>query len=185
MSRKIAKFILKMSNWKYKDFPEVEKAIVIMAPHTSNRDFFLGKLYFSVYGRIPAILIKKEAFFWPFASLLKKMGGIPVDRGRRTGLTQMAIDSFKNANARFYLVITPEGTRSKTKNWKKGFIRIAREANVPVMLTYLDKKYRKLGFKEFLDMSGTDAEIMERLKKTYLGVTAINPDNFITGYEQD
>ncbi|PLX06613.1 MAG: acyltransferase [Marinilabiliales bacterium] len=183
MFKAFAKAYLKLMRWKYNEFPDVQKAVVLMAPHTSMRDFFLGKMYFAVNGLKPTILIKKEAFFWPVGPIFKRMGGVPVDRGRKTGLTQQAIESFYKAKGNFYLVITPEGTRSKTKNWKKGFIRIAKGADVPVVIGFLDMSNRTAGVKGLLDMSGTDAEIMERLKRKYIGCQGIHKDKFTTGYE--
>jgi len=183
MGKVLAKLFIKLGRWKYNDFPDVDKAVVLMAPHTSMWDFVAGENIFSMYGYKPLVLIKKEAFVWPFGFFLKKMGGIPVDRGKRTGLTDKAIDSFAQAKSRFYLVITPEGTRKKTKNWKKGFIRIAKTANVPVVMGFIDCSRRSLGVLGCLDMSGSDEEIMERLKKKYIGFTGIRKDKFETGYE--
>ena len=183
MFKFFAKLYLGIFRWSYNEFPDVEKAILLMAPHTSMRDFFFGKVYCASQGFKPVVLIKKEAFFWPVGPILKRMGGVPVDRGRKTGLTQQSIDLFKNAKGSFYLVITPEGTRKKTKNWKKGFIRIALGANVSVVMGFLDCENRKMGVIDELDMNGTEAEIMERVKKKYLGLQGIHKDKFVTGYE--
>ncbi len=183
MGKTFAKLYLKIFNWDYNDFPDVDKAVVTMAPHTSMRDFILGKIYFASQGRKPTVLIKKEAFFWPFGYILKKMGGIPVDRGRKTGLTEQAIEFFKEDRERFYLVITPEGTRKKTKNWKKGCIRIAKAANVPIIIGFLDCENRKMGVKGLLNLEGDEKQVMERLKKEYKGLQGIHKDKFETGYE--
>ena len=183
MSKRLAKLFLKAGRWKFNDFPNVEKAVVLMAPHTSMWDFFYGKMYFATFGYKSVVLIKKEAFVWPFGHFLKKMGGVPVDRGKRTGLTDKAVESFENASGRFYLVITPEGTRKKTKNWKKGFIRIAKAAKVPVVLGFLDCSTRSMGNLGLLDMTGAEEEILERLKLKYTGFTGIYKDKFETGYE--
>ncbi len=183
MFKLFAKTYLKLFRWNYNQFPDIQKAIVLMAPHTSMRDFFLGKIYFAAHGLKPMVLIKKEAFLWPVGPILKKMGGIPVNRGRKTGLTEQTIEAFNNAKGRFYLVITPEGTRSKTKNWKKGFIRISKGANVPVLIGMLNCRIRFAGIKGELDMTGTDAEIMERLKRQYVGCVGFHKDKFETGYE--
>lgn len=183
MGKRIARFILKCSRWKYNEFPDVDKAVVLMAPHTSMWDFYYGKIYFIANGRKPTVLIKKESFFWPLGPILKKLGGIPVDRGKRTGITEKAIEAFEKESGRFYLVITPEGTRQKTKNWKKGFIRIAKAANVPVICGFIDFTTRSMGVMEPMDMSGTEEEIMERIKKRYVGLKGVHPDKFATGYE--
>ncbi|MDR2009559.1 MAG: 1-acyl-sn-glycerol-3-phosphate acyltransferase [Bacteroidales bacterium] len=183
MGKKLAKFVLKCRKWNYNEFPDIDKAVVLMAPHTSMMDFVYGKIYFIAHGKKPTILIKKEIFFWPMGPILRKLGAIPVDRGKRTGITDMAVETFKNKEGRFYLVITPEGTRKKTKNWKKGFIRIAKAANVPVICGFIDFKTRSMGVMEPLDMSGTDEEIMERVKRRYVGFEGVHPENFATGYE--
>ncbi len=184
MGKSLAKIFFKLSGWKYNELPNVGKAIILMAPHTSMWDFVLGKIYLKLFNREAKILIKKEAFFWPLGYFLKKVGGIPVDRGKSTGLTEKAIELLTNTDKDILLVITPEGTRKKTKYWKKGFIRIAKGANVPVLLGFLDTKTKNLGFMDFLDMQGTEAEIMERLKKKYTGLTGLRKNKFITGYEK-
>ncbi len=185
MGKNFSKFLLKCGRWKYNDFPDVKKAILLVAPHTSMVDFYYGSVYFSTQGHFAQALIKKEAFFWPLGPILKKLGAVPVDRGRRSGLTEKAITSFNEAEDEFFLVLTPEGTRSPTKNWKKGFIRIAKATNVPVILGVIDKGNRKMGVLDqpFLDMSGTDAEIMERLKRSYVGLEGLRKGKFKTGYE--
>ncbi len=174
----------KLTGWKYNEFPDVKKAVVLMAPHTSIWDFVLGKLYLNLFEKRAKVFIKKEAFWWPLGYFLKRWGGIPVDRGKRTGLTEKAIEMF-NQNSEFLLIITPEGTRKKTKYWKKGFIRIARGANVPVVLGFLDKKTKTLGFLDFVEIEGTDEEIMERVKRKYTGLTGLRKNKFETGYEQN
>jgi len=183
-SKRIAKFLIR--KWEYNSFPEdVEKAVVIMAPHTSMWDFCYGKLYFIVHGKKPAFLIKKEAFFWPLGPILRKLGGLPVDRGKRTGLTDEVIKAFSESEGEFYLVITPEGTREKTKNWKKGFIRIAKGANVPIICGFIDFVNKKMGVMPPLDMSGTEDEIMERVKQRYTGMEGFHKGKFATGYEEN
>lgn len=183
MKKTFAKIYFKLNRWKYNEFPDIKKAVVLMAPHTSFWDFVLGKLYFNLYNYKPQILIKKEAFWGPLGYFLKKWGGIPVDRGKRNGIADMLTKRIKEAKDRFYLVITPEGTRKKTKNWKKGFIKIAKEADVPVIVGFIDKKTKTLGVIGLLDMQGTDMEIMERLKKHYIGITGLRKNKFETGYK--
>ena len=46
MGKVLAKLFIKLGRWKYNDFPDVDKAVVLMAPHTSMWDFVLGKIYF-------------------------------------------------------------------------------------------------------------------------------------------
>ncbi len=180
--RLFSKIVIKFGKWKVDPFPEIKKAVVLMAPHTSMWDFVYGRLYFATKNRKPAVLIKKEIFKWPLGSILKKLGGVPVDRDNSVAITKQVIKLFEKHDE-FYLIITPEATRKKTKNWKKGFIKIARAADVPVIMSYLDCKNKIWGVKGILDMTGSDEEIMERLKKHYQGLTGVHPNRFETGYE--
>lgn len=148
-------FLLKMLGWEVdKTTPEnVKKCVIVVGPHTSNWDFIIGKLAFLHYGVKGKYLIKKEAFFFPFGPLLKKMGGIPVDRKKNNNLTEYAVSLFKE-NEVLFLTFTPEGTRSYNPNWKKGFYYIAQKAEVPIYICYLDYKNKKGGFHSLFEPTG-------------------------------
>ena len=113
-----------------------EKCILCVAPHTSNWDFILGQLYYRSKGRTAGFLMKKEWFFWPLGILFRKLGGIPVYRSKKTSLTDMLAERIKDVT-HFELAVTPEGTRSKVKKWKRGFYFIALKAGIPIQL-YVD-----------------------------------------------
>lgn len=51
----------------------------------------------------------------------KAVGGIPVDRSRKTSLVDQMVHNFAEYK-KFNLAITPEGTRKANPNWKKAFI---------------------------------------------------------------
>ena len=58
---KFALWILRRMGWKINDSPEnVDKAVIVMGPHTSNWDFIIGKLAFMHYGVKGRYLIKSE-----------------------------------------------------------------------------------------------------------------------------
>ena len=137
--RLISILILKLIGWTPVGGPPegIKKAIFITAPHTSNLDFFIGRMYAWMH-RLPIkTLIKKEAFFWPFGGLLRRTGGIPIDRSKATNSVDMAAEIFTKYDT-IYMAITPEGTRKLVKNWKKGFYYIAQKADVPIVLSFLD-----------------------------------------------
>lgn len=58
---------------------------------------------------------------FPLGLIFKAVGGIPVDRGRKTSLVDQMVHHF-NECKKFHLAITPEGTRKANPNWKKDFI---------------------------------------------------------------
>ncbi len=128
-----------MAGWKLGpvDGVDLPKCIVCVAPHTSNWDFIVGKLFYTSIGCNAGFLIKKEWFFFPFNLLFNWLGGVPVDRGKRTSVTDQMVERFKTSE-RFQLAVTPEGTRKRAKDWKKGFYFIALKANVPIVVAYFD-----------------------------------------------
>ena len=139
MKKAIYSFIyFRILGWKVVlDVPNCDKCIVCAAPHTTNWDLFIGKLYYGAIGRKTSFMMKKEWFFFPLGLLFKAVGGIPVDRGRKTSLVDQMVNHFRTSK-RFHLAITPEGTRTANPNWKKGFYYIAMEAEVPSILVAID-----------------------------------------------
>lgn len=145
--RKFVRFFLGLFGWKIDTAvpKDLDKAVVVMAPHTSNWDFVIGFLAFYLM-RIPAnFLIKRELFFFPLGWILRKMGGIPVDRKRRNNLIELSCAMFQDKK-QLFLVFTPEGTRSANANWKKGFYVIAQTAKVPIVSAYIDYSTKTGGF---------------------------------------
>ncbi|MCO5260661.1 MAG: lysophospholipid acyltransferase family protein [Crocinitomicaceae bacterium] len=163
---KIGLFILSLFGWKIdKTPPLVNKCVVCMGPHTSNWDFVIGRLTFSYYKVNTKFLIKKELFRPPFGGLMKRMGGIPVDRKHKNNMTKTAIEAFRKEE-NLFLVFTPEGTRKYNPNWKKGFYHIAIEAKVPIYVAYIDYKNKTGGWDSLFEPTGNiDADIIEIKKR--------------------
>jgi 1-acyl-sn-glycerol-3-phosphate acyltransferase len=143
--KRIVRFILALLGWKLDENVPVgiDKCVIVMGPHTSNWDFIIGRMAWVIYGVKPKILIKKELFFFPLGWILRAVGGIPVDRKKNNNMTDFAVNLFQKEKSLF-LVFTPEGTRSYNPNWKKGFYYIARKAQVPIYICYMDYE-RKMG----------------------------------------
>lgn len=154
--QKLSKFILRTFGWKpYATVEEPPKSVICVAPHTSNWDFIIGKLFYWAMGRNAGFLMKKEWFFFPVGSLMRSMGGVPIDRSKRHSITQQMINEFENRE-KFHLAITPEGTRSLNKNWKLGFYHIAVGAKVPIQLAVIDFKNKEMGIKEVFYPTGNE-----------------------------
>ena len=123
MIRKICSFLLfKVMGWKVNvTIPLEDKCIIALAPHTSNFDFILGVLYSRATGMRSNFLMKKEWFFWPVGVIMRKLGGIPVNRSKKTSMTDQLAEIARQSRT-FHLTITPEGTRSLREEWKKDSI---------------------------------------------------------------
>ena len=154
------------------------KCVVCVAPHTSNWDFIVGKLFYTSLGYTAGFLIKKEWFFFPFNLIFKSMGGVPVDRGKRTSVTEQVAQMF-NEREWFQIAITPEGTRKRVKEWKKGFYFIAQKAQVPIMVDYFDYAKKEVGSKGLFYPTGDVEKDILEIRKMYNGVSGRHPENFV------
>jgi len=157
-----------------------DKYIICLAPHTSNWDFIIGLLYSRANGIKSHFLMKKEWFFWPLGPIFKRLGGIAVYRQKHTSMTDsMAATAEKQQE--FHLCITPEGTRSRTEEWKKGFYFIALKANLPILLYGLDYERRLIQCTRTIHPTGDLEADMLEIKTYFKNFKGKIPDNFTTG----
>ncbi|MCM1354909.1 MAG: 1-acyl-sn-glycerol-3-phosphate acyltransferase [Staphylococcus sp.] len=174
----LSKFILKIFGWEVKcSVPDYDKCIICVAPHTSNWDFVLGKLAYWSLGRQAGFLIKETWFFFPMNLLFKALGGIPVPRRRGSSLSETLIERFKESK-RMSLAITPEGTRSRVSEWRTGFLHIAYEARVPIVLGAIDAATKTIFLERTFTPTGDFQADMKAIKEYYRNFTGIIPENF-------
>jgi 1-acyl-sn-glycerol-3-phosphate acyltransferase len=152
------------------------KAVVIAAPHTSNWDLPLMLAVSWVLGVRPSWLGKRELFQGPFGWVLRRLGGIPVDRATRGNMVQQAVARF-DTTERLFLVVPPSGTRARASHWKSGFYHVARGAGVPILCAFLDYGRRTGGIGPVLSPTGDVAADMDLLREFYGGITGRYPEN--------
>lgn len=157
-----------------------EKYIICLAPHTSNWDFIIGQLYAGANGMKTNFLMKKEWFFWPLGPFFKRIGGIPVYRQKKTSMTDAMAESARQATT-FHLCITPEGTRSRTEEWKKGFYFIALKAGLPILLYGVDYERKLIQCTQTVIPSGNLESDMRIIKLYYQHFKGKKPHNFSIG----
>lgn len=157
------------------DYPD--KCVICVAPHTSNTDLFIGLIVYTAMGRRSYFLMKREWFFFPMNLLFKALGGIPVDRSKKTSLTEQLAEEFAKRD-KFQIAITPEATRKYNPEWKKGFYYIALEANVPIVVVAMDYKKKEVDFKKVLAPTGDVDADLKIIKDCYVDVTAKHPEQF-------
>ena len=140
--RWLAIIIFRFAGWKPAGKrPNISKYVIIAAPHTSNWDFLYAMCLAFILSIQPFIMMKASWFRWPIGPFLRWLGAIPVERSKSTGFVTRAIQAFRS-HPRMTLVVPPSGTRKKVMYWKTGFYHIARGANVPIVLGYLDYRRR-------------------------------------------
>jgi len=157
-----------------------DKFIICLAPHTSNWDFVLGQLYMRAEGLRINFLMKKEWFRGPLGMFFRKMGGIPVCRSKHVRMTDALADEAMRHDT-FRLCITPEGTRSPTPDWKKGFYFIALKAKLPVLLYGIDYQAKHIRCTRSLMLTGNVDEEMREIKLYFKDFVGKYPQNFTTG----
>jgi len=141
-TRGVARTILWVMGWKIEgNFPDCKKMMLIVAPHTSNWDFFIGITVMFAIGFRARWLGKHTIFRKPFGTYMKWMGGVPVDRSKAGNVVDQVISKIENSE-KIVLGMSPEGTRKKVDRWKTGFYRIANGANIPIVPVTFDYKTR-------------------------------------------
>lgn len=182
MKKAICGFIYyKLLGWKSKvSAPDYDKYIICAAPHTTNWDLIIGKLFYGAIGRETGFMMKKDWFFWPLGSIFRWMGGIPVDRSRKTSLVDQMIKIAKSSQ-KFHLTITPEGTRKANPNWKKGFYYIAQGASMPILLIAIDYEKKCITAEKVIHPSGDLDKDMREIKLYYKNFKGKYPEKFSIG----
>ncbi len=175
----ISKLIYKIAGWKATGgVPEgLTKAVFIIAPHTSNLDFYIGRMYCWIKNIRIKVVIKQEAFFWPFGALLKKVGGLPIDRSKSTNKVDQVVEMFNETDSMFF-ALTPEGTRKRVDKWKRGFYFIALKAKVPILLSYIDYEKKEAGVGPPFYPTGDFEKDFKEIENFYRGRKAKYPENF-------
>jgi len=162
--------------------PHPDKYIICLAPHTSNWDFLIGQLYSGAEGLKSNFLMKKEWFFWPMGILMRKLGGVPVYRSKKMSMTDQLAQIARERGS-FHLCITPEGTRSRTEEWKKGFYYIALKADLPILLYGLDYESKTIQCTKMIVPDGNIEEQMKEIKTYFRNFKGKHPEKFTIGLQ--
>jgi 1-acyl-sn-glycerol-3-phosphate acyltransferase len=143
-TRWLGRFVLQCMGWKMVGkLPAKKKLIIVGMPHTSNWDFIIAMACMQSVGLKVSFMMKREAFLWPFGTVFKYLGGVPIDRSSQKNVTSQMVEWF-GRNENVWMGITPEGTRSKVSDYKKGYLRISKAAGVPIALIGIDARSKEV-----------------------------------------
>ena len=124
---------LRLAGWRVEgEFPNVERCVVAVAPHSSNWDFVHGIAVVFALGLGVSFVAKHTLFRGPFGRFIRWCGGLPVDRSQPHGMVEGIVAAFGRPEP-LWVAITPEGTRTRVARFKTGFYRIALAAGVPIL----------------------------------------------------
>lgn len=169
----------RLGSWKVvKPFPaDIKKAVIAVAPHTANVDFPVGIGTWYESGFNARFIAKKSLFDGPMGFIFRATGGVPIDRKATKNMVQQAADFFKESD-RFYLTIAQEGTRKWAPRWKTGFYYIAKEANVPIVLAYMDFAKKESGMGDVFYPTDDEEADFKYIEDFYKQFTAAIPANY-------
>ena len=179
LRRTLARTFWRVSRWTLRSHPQPDvPRILIGAPHTSNWDFVL-MLAIAWEAEIPLRWLGKTSLFaGPAGPLMRALGGIPVDRSDPSRVVAEVLHEQRTTGA-FSLVVTPEGTRGGASHWKSGFYRIAREADLPVTLGYVDRTTMTTGLGPTLTLTGDVRADMDEVRAFYADKSGFTPSRRI------
>ncbi|GAB2833598.1 lysophospholipid acyltransferase family protein [Ferruginibacter profundus] len=178
MLRLLWKLYWRITGWKIAgNFPyQYKKMVLVIAPHTSWKDVVVGfaarnelKIYQAKF------LGKKELFDGPFGFLFRWLGGTPVDRSGKHGMVEQVTALFAN-NESFLLAMAPEGTRKRVDKLRTGFYHIAKQAQVPIVMTGLDFEHKKLVIAKPLFTTADEAADFKKIIAFFATIKGANPE---------
>lgn len=177
MKKNVYQFIFfQLMGWKITGTiaPEIKKCVMIIVPHTSWHDFYIGLFTRGIIGLEMNWVGKKELFQFPVGAYFRWMGGEPLDRKKNENKVDAIANVFESKEV-FRLAIAPEGTRKKVEEWKTGFYYIALKANVPIIPVAFDFGKKEVKISEPFFPTGNKEEDFAVLEKNFIGVTGKIP----------
>ncbi|MFV8369444.1 1-acyl-sn-glycerol-3-phosphate acyltransferase [Flavobacterium sp. LB2R40] len=149
---------------------------MMVMPHSSAHDFYLGIFTRGITGLEMNWVGKKELFRFPFGFYFKYMGGEPLDRSGGLNKVESIAAIFQRREI-FRLAVAPEGTRKKVKELKTGFYYIALKANVPIVPVAFDFGKKEVNLGSPVHPSGNLEMDLMVLKKHFKTVIGKIPEN--------
>ncbi|XKH53664.1 1-acyl-sn-glycerol-3-phosphate acyltransferase [Citricoccus nitrophenolicus] len=175
LQRLTARAFWTFSRWKLVSEPAPDRPTVLIgAPHTSNWDFAFMLAITWQLGIEVRWLGKKSLFHGWRGPIMRRLGGIPVDRTDPGRVVSEVVERVRSGEV-FGLVVTPDGTRGAHAHWKSGFHRIALETGMPVTLGFVDRTTRTTGLGPTFELTGHMGTDMDRIRAFYADKAGFHP----------
>lgn len=143
--------------------------------HTRRTRLLLGRAQSGISDERGVVFLATGLFFQSYRRYSRT-------EKRGSSLTEDIVKRF-GASSRLVLAITPEGTRKGTAKWRHGFLYIAKDAGIPLLLGAIDYKNKTIEITtEFKPTDNIEAD-MRAIKDFYSKYNAKYPEKFITDYE--
>jgi len=180
MKKFLAKLVNFLTGW-HVNVPEqfrLKKAVMIAAPHTSNWDLIHALPGLWLGGYRPRFFIKDDFKKVPIINwLLKWVGAIWVNRKKNNNLIKHSVEMLKNEKE-LILLVPAEGTRSAVPQWKLGFYHIAKEADLPILLSYLDYEKKEAGVGKIVYPTDDFEKDILKIENFYKKIVPKHPEKY-------
>jgi 1-acyl-sn-glycerol-3-phosphate acyltransferase len=174
----LANKLLKLFGWSAEgSLADQPKCVIVVAPHTSNWDFPVLMLVAVALGLKVTWMGKHTLFRPPFGWIMRRLGGMPINRSARHNMVDQAVESFR-VHDRLLLAIPPEGTRKRAPYWRSGFYHIALGAQVPIAFGFADYRRKVGGIGGVIMPSGDVDADMALIRDFYSEIVGKRPDQF-------
>lgn len=174
--QRLARALFAAAGWHTEgSLPETRRFVLIAAPHTSNWDAVIMLFAARIFGVELRWFVKDAWFFFPMGLLMRALGGVPIDRSAPHGVVEQAIERFA-VSEDLVLAVPPEGTRGRAPHWKSGFYHIARGAQVPIVLGYIDYARKVAGLGPAFMPTGDMQADFAYFRDFYARIAARHPD---------
>jgi 1-acyl-sn-glycerol-3-phosphate acyltransferase len=188
LKQSIARFFLH-TVWGFKvktacDLEAIPKKVYVVYPHTSNWDFLVGILVSRAMPITVNYVGKESLFRWPFGYLFKWLGGIPVNRSKKTNFVDQMIKLYDTYPVLAF-AIAPEGTRKKVNKFKSGFYHIAHGAKIPIILVKFDFGNKVVDYSEPFYTSGDYKADLVKIIDHFRGTLGHTPENACQWEDED
>lgn len=165
--QRLAQRLLRTAGWEVEGtMPDVPKCVALGVPHTSNWDGVLLLAMAAATGIQMSFMIKDDWLRGPMGPIMRRLGAIGIDRSKANNVVDAMIAELRERE-RLWLVIPPEGTRSRAEHWKSGFYHIARGAGVPIVPGYVDYRRKRVGCGAPIELTGEISADMDRIRAFY------------------
>lgn len=175
MRKVLATFVLFIFGWKTR-FPteyRFPKMLMVAAPYTSNWDFIFTFAAYWKQDIYPEFMFYDSAVKGISNKFLKMIGGIEIKKD----LIGKSVNLFNEKNT-CTQIIAPEGGLAKVEKWRTGFYQIAKQADVPICLCFLDYKSKTAGIGDMLNMSGNFEKDMSYIENFYKNSNSKHPEKY-------
>lgn len=161
--------------------PEIKQCVIMVMPHTSWHDFYIGLFSRGIIGLDMHWVGKKELFRFPMGAYFRWMGGAALDRSGGLNKVDSIAEIFKKRTI-FRMAIAPEGTRQKVGELKTGFYYIALKAKVPIIPVAFDFGRKEVKVGTYFYPTGNIEDDLQILLSHFKGVKGKVPEN---GFEAE